>query len=366
MYKKTSCNMTNRDSYIRALIASIVILYAFYESSFTIGIIAIIIFYTAYTKFCFVYFAFKINNSFSKDNFYLSLLPLHRTSPVFIFDDEGKVVFENTPAKRLVSNIQQIEDLYLADHSKRLKSTQQEHIIYKTHKVYFQVELIPVLAEHLILAYFTDVTEVIELNDAIEETQREVIYAMGEIGETRSKETGNHVKRVALYSKELALLYKLSYAEADTLHMASPMHDIGKVGIPDAILNAPRKLTVDEFEIMKTHAELGYNMLKHSDKPILKAAAIVAGEHHEKWDGSGYPHGKCAEEIHIYGRITALADVFDALGSERVYKKAWPLDKILTLFKEESGKHFDPELVELFINNLDLFLHIRDEFKDVP
>ena len=204
----------------------------------------------------------------------------------------------------------------------------------------------------------------IELNDAIEETQREVIYTMGEIGETRSKETGNHVKRVANYSKELALLCGLSQKEADLLHMASPMHDIGKVGIPDAVLNAPRKLNKDEWIIMQTHAELGYNMLKSSNKPILKAAATVAYEHHEKWDGSGYPRGIAGEDIHIYGRITAVADVFDALGSERVYKKAWKLDDILELFKKESGKHFDPALIRLFIDNLDIFLKIRDRYND--
>ncbi len=130
--------------------------------------------------------------------------------------------------------------------------------------------------------------------------------------------------------------------------MASPMHDIGKVGIPDAILNAPRKLTVDEFEIMKTHASLGYNMLKNSNKPILQAAAIVANEHHEKFDGSGYPNATVGEDIHIYGRITAVADVSDALGSDRVYKKAWILDDIMELFNKESGKHFDPKIINIF------------------
>ena len=143
------------------------------------------------------------------------------------------------------------------------------------------------------------------------------------------------------------------------------MHDIGKVGIPDAILNAPRKLNEEEFEIMKTHAKLGYDMLKHSDKAILRAAAIVAHEHHEKWDGSGYPRGLQGEDIHIYGRITAVADVFDALGSERVYKKAWDLEDILKLFEEQKAKHFDPKLVELFFENLDSFLEIRDRFKDI-
>jgi response regulator RpfG family c-di-GMP phosphodiesterase len=312
-----------------------------------------------------MYSFFKINTRFSKNNYYLSLLPKYRSSPVFIFDENGKILFGNTPAKEILPDILSIDDLKNGNCSKVNIHNKEEKIIYRKGDNYFQTEMIALQNEDLTLAYLIDVTEVIKLNEAIEETQKEVIYAMGELGETRSKETGNHVKRVALYSRTLALLYGLDVAEADKLHMASPMHDIGKVGIPDAILNAPRKLTADEFTIMKTHAELGYDMLKHSDKAILKAAAIVAGEHHEKWDGSGYPNGKSGEDIHIYGRITAVADVFDALGSERIYKKAWELDKILDLFKEERGKHFDPDLVDLFINNLDSFLTTRDKFQDI-
>ena len=365
MFEKTQCNMTNKDSYIRAIIASLIMIFAFFTDSFLLAIVSTIIFYTAYTKFCFVYFIFKINNRFSKDNYYLSLLPKYRSSPVFIFDNDGKILFQNNPAKSLVKDIVVYDDLLKYNKAKALNFKENKHIVYKSNKKYFQIELVPVVQERLILAYFIDITEALELNDEIEDTQREIIYAMGEIGETRSKETGNHVKRVALYSKKLALLYGLASSEADILHMASPMHDIGKVGIPDDILNAPRKLSKDEFETMKTHAKLGYNMLKHSDKPILKAAATVAGEHHEKWDGSGYPNAKKGEDIHIYGRITAVADVFDALGSERVYKKAWELDRILTLFKEERGKHFDPKLVDLFINNIDSFLKIRDKFQDI-
>jgi len=199
----------------------------------------------------------------------------------------------------------------------------------------------------------------------IESTQKEIIFTMGAIGESRSKETGNHVKRVAEYSKLLASLYGLDEDECELLKMASPMHDIGKVGIPDNILNKPAKFEPDEWEIMKTHAELGYEMLKYSERPILKAAAIVAQEHHEKIDGTGYPQGLKGDDIHIYGRITAVADVFDALGSSRVYKKAWELDKILELFKRDSGTHFDAKLVKLFLDNLDDFLQIRDTFKDV-
>ena len=206
--------------------------------------------------------------------------------------------------------------------------------------------------------------EIKNLNQEIENTQKEVVFTMGAIGESRSKETGNHVKRVAEYSKLLALYYGLDEKEAELLKQASPMHDIGKVAIPDAILNKPGRFDENEREIMNTHAALGYEMLKHSNRPLLKMAAIVANEHHEKWDGTGYPKGLSGENIHIYGRITALADVFDALGSHRVYKKAWDDERIFNLFKEERGKHFDPKLVDIFFEHLDEFLKIRETFKD--
>jgi PAS domain S-box-containing protein len=198
----------------------------------------------------------------------------------------------------------------------------------------------------------------------IVDTQKEVVFTMGAIGESRSKETGLHVKRVADYSYTLAILHGCSEDEAELLKLASPMHDIGKVGISDDILNKPGRLTYEEFEVMKTHSLLGYEMLKNSKREILKTSAIVAYEHHERWDGKGYPRGLKEDEIHIYGRITALCDVFDALGSYRVYKEAWSLEKILDLFKEERGKQFDPDLIDLFLNNLDKFLKIRDENKD--
>jgi len=207
--------------------------------------------------------------------------------------------------------------------------------------------------------------EIESLNKEIEQTQREVVFTMGAIGESRSKETGNHVKRVAQYSKILALHYGLSEREADLLKQASPMHDIGKVAIPDLILNKPGRFNDEERKIMNTHAKLGYDMLKHSNRSLLKAAAIVAYEHHEKYNGKGYPRGLKGEDIHIYGRITAVADVFDALGSDRCYKKAWDDDKIFALFKKERGEHFDPKLVDIFFEHLDEFLKVRDEFRDI-
>ena len=203
-----------------------------------------------------------------------------------------------------------------------------------------------------------------QLSEEIENTQKEVVFTMGAIGESRSKETGNHVKRVAEYSKILALAYGLDEKEAELLKQASPMHDIGKIAIPDAILKKPGRFNDEERELMNTHAALGYHMIKNSERPLLKAAAIVAYQHHEKWNGTGYPQKLKGEEIHIYGRITAVADVFDALGSDRVYKKAWNDEKIFNLLKEERGNHFDPRLIDLFFIHKNKFLEIRDKFKD--
>ena len=211
-----------------------------------------------------------------------------------------------------------------------------------------------------------DITDTYNLRQEIENTQKEVIFTMGSIGETRSKETGFHVKRVAEYSRILAQGYGLDKDEIEMIVQASPMHDIGKVAIPDSVLHKPGKLTDDEFKIMRNHAELGYEMLKHSTRPLMKLAATIALEHHERWDGEGgYPKYCKGDEISIAGRITAVADVFDALGSDRVYKKAWSDDEIFKLLKAERGKQFDPKLIDIFFENLDKFLAIRETFRDV-
>jgi len=204
-----------------------------------------------------------------------------------------------------------------------------------------------------------------KLMQEVSDTQREVVFTMGAIGESRSKETGNHVKRVAEYSRILAQAYGLEKKEVELLKQASPMHDVGKIAIPDAILKKPGRFNAEERTIMDTHAELGYNMVKGSDRPLLKAAAIVAYQHHEKWNGHGYPQKLQGEEIHIYGRITAIADVFDALGSDRVYKKAWSDDRIFSLLKNERGEHFDPKLIDLFFENIEEITEVREKFKDL-
>jgi len=209
------------------------------------------------------------------------------------------------------------------------------------------------------------ISEIYSLNQELIETQKEVVFTMGAIGESRSKETGNHVKRVASYSELLAKYYGLNTEIVELVKEASPMHDIGKVATPDRILNKTSALTQEEKKIMDDHALLGYEMLKHSKRPLLKIAAAIAYEHHEKYDGTGYPRGLVGEEISIYGRITALADVFDALGSDRCYKKAWEDEKIFNMINEEKGKHFDPKLVDIFFQHIDEFCELRDRFKDI-
>ncbi|MFP4974674.1 HD domain-containing phosphohydrolase [Paenibacillus sp. CN-4] len=214
------------------------------------------------------------------------------------------------------------------------------------------------------LRNYRDLKTIQSLHEEIDQTQKEIIFTMGEIAETRSKETGNHVKRVAEYSKLLALRYGLSEEEAELIRLASPMHDVGKIAISDSILNKPGRLTSEEFEIMKTHSRIGYDMLKHSTRKIIKAAAVIALQHHEKYNGTGYPSGLRGEDIHLYGRITAVADVFDALASDRVYKKAWEPERIRALFREERGAHFDPELTDLFLAHFDEFWAIKEQYTD--
>jgi response regulator RpfG family c-di-GMP phosphodiesterase len=221
--------------------------------------------------------------------------------------------------------------------------------------------------QRMLQIYVTNVASAydsIVLNEEIANAQKEVVFTLGEVIETRSKETVNHVRRVAEYSYLLARRFGLGETESDLLRYASPMHDAGKIGIPDSILNKAGELTDEEFRIMQNHTVMGYDILKGSQRPILKAAAIVAHEHHEKWNGSGYPRGLSGEGIHLYGRIVALADVFDALGSDRCYKAAWPIEKILLLIKEERGLHFDPALVDIFFAHLGDFLRIKRQIPD--
>jgi HD-GYP domain-containing protein (c-di-GMP phosphodiesterase class II) len=218
----------------------------------------------------------------------------------------------------------------------------------------------------LTAVYSAKALETARLFAEIEDSQKEIIFRVGEISESRSRETGNHVKRVSLYCSELARLYGLSERECELIKLASPMHDVGKVAIPDSILKKPGKLTDEEFAEMKNHAQIGYDVFKNSKRPLLRMVASIAWTHQEKFNGSGYPRGLMGQEIPIEGRICAVADVFDALVSDRCYKKAWPMDEVVALFEKEKGEHFDPEIVDLLLNNLYIFESIRLRYDDAP
>jgi response regulator RpfG family c-di-GMP phosphodiesterase len=225
----------------------------------------------------------------------------------------------------------------------------------------FDKDLLNIFCSNVAVAF-----DNISLACELERTQKEVVERIGAVAETRSEETGNHVRRVAEYCYLLACASGMSVAEAQSLREAAPMHDICKVGIPDFILNKPGRLSPDEFEIMKKHTEIGKGLLSGSTSRLLDISAIVAYEHHECYDGHGYPRGLSGEDIHIYGRITAIADVFDALGSPRCYKPAWSAEQVFNYMREQRGKQFDPRLIDLFLEHKEEILRIRENFKDYP
>lgn len=198
----------------------------------------------------------------------------------------------------------------------------------------------------------------------IVQRERETVLRLSKAAEYRDPETGAHILRMAHYSELIAKGLGLTPAEQDLLLEAAPMHDIGKVGIADNILLKPGRLTPEEFEVMKHHAIFGYEILKGSSSRVLQAGAEIARAHHEKFDGSGYPSGLVGEAIPIFSRIVAVADVFDALTSERPYKKAWTLERAAEHIKESAGSHFDPVCVTSFFANWNSVLEIRKRFQD--
>ena len=196
----------------------------------------------------------------------------------------------------------------------------------------------------------------------LKESEHETLQILGKAAEYKDPETNAHTQRVAHYCKLLANACGLDEKLQDIIFYASPFHDIGKIGIADRILLKPAKLDEDEYEIMKKHSQIGYEILKGSKSKYLKAGGVIAYNHHEKYDGTGYPNGLKGENIPIFGRITAIADVFDALTSKRPYKKAWSIDEAFNLLLEEKGKHFDPVLVDLFIENKEDVMNINNIF----
>jgi len=216
----------------------------------------------------------------------------------------------------------------------------------------------------LISNYAASAIENAILYDKIRSTQSKIIHKLASAAEFKDQETSKHTKRVGLYSALLGKHYGLNEEEVRKLELTAPMHDTGKIGIPDRIMLKPAKLDDDEFETMQTHTTIGYNLLFDPEDEYLKTAALISYEHHEKYDGQGYPNGKKANEISIYGRIVAVADVFDALVSERPYKEAWSFEKAVEYLQSESGKRFDPTLIDIFVENIETIKAIYQELKD--
>jgi response regulator RpfG family c-di-GMP phosphodiesterase len=219
------------------------------------------------------------------------------------------------------------------------------------------INLISVFSSNIAIAY-----ENLYLNLALKESQTETIFTLGEVMENRSRETGNHVRRVSDYCKIIAHALGLNEEETETVRVASALHDIGKIGIADSILQKPDSLNPEQADTMKKHTIMGWEVLKHSTGSILKAAAIIAYQHHERYDGSGYPQGLRGDAIHLYARITSVADVFDALTNDRVYRKAMNVDEALAYLRENSGSYFDPGIVDCFTANQEAILEIGKKF----
>lgn len=233
-------------------------------------------------------------------------------------------------------------------------------VVTENHLSEQDLELLELYCSNVSLTY-----EMLLKNEDMIEVQRQLVFLLGEAVESRSKETGAHVKRVSIISKALALGIGLSAEEAEIIRYASPLHDIGKIAIPDHILNKPGKLEGEDWEIMKTHAEIGGIILSKSSQRIFKVAAEIARSHHERWDGQGYPQGLVSTDISIAARIATLADVFDALGSKRCYKPAWQDEDIRAYIQAQSGHIFDPALATILLENFDYFINIRRENPDL-
>ena len=205
------------------------------------------------------------------------------------------------------------------------------------------------------------VAEISALNKNLDETQVEILQRLCAVGSYRSKDNGES-QRMAQYVKTFAELADLPPEEIEIYGRAAPLHDLGNVGIEDTIFNKPSRLTKEEYEQVKRHTLIGEDILGGSQKPLLQIASEIAGSHHEKYDGSGYPRGLKGEAIPLSGRIVAILDVFDALYRESIYKKNWTNEDILNHFKEQKGKHFDPRLTDIFLNNIEKFVSIYEEY----
>jgi response regulator RpfG family c-di-GMP phosphodiesterase len=233
------------------------------------------------------------------------------------------------------------------------------YVDFNDDATHFRSNIVEIFATQAVLI-FENLSRQIEL----ETSQKELMYIVGDAIEARSLETGSHVKRVAIFCGFFAQELNKDPDYVSAIKIAAPLHDIGKIAIPETILHKPGKLDADEWEIMMTHAAAGGTILEKSNLPVAKLGARLARWHHENWNGSGYPDGLAGEDIPLEARIMAIADVFDALGAKRSYKEPWPNDKILEFIVEEKGKKFDPQLVDIIVEKFDDLIELRNQYPD--
>ncbi|SDZ16148.1 response regulator [Tindallia californiensis] len=276
-----------------------------------------------------------------------------------------------------LSTIEELKDLYIV--MKHLHPD-NNNMIFLEHgflfynkgqrgtRFYFFVETVEGVYDYHIIQLFLNnyalALDNFHLNQLVVRNQEAIIFTLTETIERHSHETSNHVRRVSSMMKELSLLYGLDETETEDIRIASALHDIGKIGIGDAILQKPSRLTVEEFDKIKDHTRIGYNILKNVDYYLFKIAATIAHYHHEKYDGTGYPQGLAGERIPLYGRLMAVVDVFDALVSKRCYKEAWAYEDAMDYLKSQAGTHFDPEIVRIFTDNKRQFIDIVEKNKE--
>ena len=221
-------------------------------------------------------------------------------------------------------------------------------------------------AELLVLLanYISTTLENAFLQQKVRTAQTGLIHRLSTAAEFKDEETSAHTKRVAYYAALIAEALGQSREDVDELVLTAPMHDVGKIGIPDAVIHKPGKLTNEEFDVIKTHTTIGYNILYDPENALLRKAAVIARDHHEKWNGKGYPNGRAGEEISVDGRIVAVVDVFDALTSRRPYKEPWSIERAFELLAGERNQHFDGEMVEIFLSREEQVREIHHKYKE--
>lgn len=283
-----------------------------------------------------------------------------------LFEDKVGEIISDVIPKELIDLLEKHNEFFYSSYNKDAYLACHKGQGMPKNILYFQgLNLLDPIQQKLLDIYSRNVLVAFEnlcLKAEGEESQREIVYMLGEAVESRSNETGFHLKRVAQLSSILAKKLLLNETHADLIVQASPLHDLGKIGIPDHILHKPGKLDSEEWELMKRHVNIGYDMMKTSQKKVFKIASLIALEHHERWDGNGYPNNKKEDEISIEGRIVAIADVMDALASKRCYKKPWIIDDVFQYMEENAGTQFDPDMIRLLMEEKESIREMYNDF----